>query len=534
MKFFPFYRREGVWVALLSIYALGTILVALPSWTLESMPPDERVSDNLRCRRESNHSNSALPPTRVIVNLVVDSGIGPLKRLCSSLASADYLGDTNITLEFHLGAQPSEEIVRFVSEFAWANGEKIVHARITRAQPMAVVLETWFPASQNEYSLLLGGDMEVSPLFYRNIREILEAFTRAGAPTSVLGISLSTPKQHSPGLLIGDRPAMLSDRRKRDISHFGILYFPQPWREYLRAGRTRKESGYSAMLPGPGTSSRSPSFLRAGGKHIRELGPSAIFESLCQNEKNTRSLRRYLIYPTTRPGQYSLGVEKGAAAVPFCAVAVRMVRTRLQFHSSSETTTATKNRVPFSGAAVVSTMLTERNHGSPPPRIIINVLVNNRFESLRRLCSSLASADYMGSTDVILEFHLEAHQSEEIVRFVDEFAWANGKKIVHARVVRGGLISVVAESWFPVSANEFSLLLEDDIEVSPLFYRYIQGTLDAYFRAGAPASVFGISLYTPRVIETRAASTNSPVNHRRFDPQYLIRNMSKGRLNRHR
>lgn len=43
---------------------------------------------------------------------------------------------------------------------------------------------------------------------------------------------------------------------------------------------------------------------------------------------------------------------------------------------------------------------------------------------------------------------------------------------VHHRVVHGGLLPAVVESWYPSSNDSYGLLLEDDVELSPLFYAW--------------------------------------------------------------
>jgi len=48
------------------------------------------------------------------------------------------------------------------------------------------------------------------------------------------------------------------------------------------------------------------------------------------------------------------------------------------------------------------------------------------------------------------------------------------------RVAKGGLIAAVVESWLPTSDDEYGLLLEDDIEVSPFFYTYAKLALLSY------------------------------------------------------
>ena len=78
-------------------------------------------------------------------------------------------------------------------------------------------------------------------------------------------------------------------------------------------------------------------------------------------------------------------------------------------------------------------------------------------------------------------------QSGQTLAEVGDWAWLHGAKHVHTRVLKGGLISAVVESWFPSGEHSYGLLLEDDIEVSPYFYVYIKLALLSYVYAGAPS-----------------------------------------------
>jgi len=87
-----------------------------------------------------------------------------------------------------------------------------------------------------------------------------------------------------------------------------------------------------------------------------------------------------------------------------------------------------------------------------------------------------------------------------------------------SRIRSGGLIRAVAESWFPSHPDEPGLLLEDDIEVSPLFYAWIHHAMAAYHGTalGFRDRVAGISLYTPRMNEVNIKKKYL------FDPSRLM------------
>ena len=78
--------------------------------------------------------------------------------------------------------------------------------------------------------------------------------------------------------------------------------------------------------------------------------------------------------------------------------------------------------------------------------------------------------------------------------------------------MRGGLLPAVVESWYPRSDDSHGLLLEDDVELSPLFYAWTKMALLRY-RYNAPANstssseptrLFGISLYQQKSNELHA------------------------------
>jgi hypothetical protein len=88
-----------------------------------------------------------------------------------------------------------------------------------------------------------------------------------------------------------------------------------------------------------------------------------------------------------------------------------------------------------------------------------------------RLVSSLRSSRFFGDK-VNLRFNLEQSSCPETLRIVNEFSWTHGEVSVLHRVVHAGLLPAVVESWYPHSNHSYGLLLEDDVELSPLFYAW--------------------------------------------------------------
>ncbi|KAH7425780.1 hypothetical protein KP509_11G070500 [Ceratopteris richardii] len=135
-------------------------------------------------------------------------------------------------------------------------------------------------------------------------------------------------------------------------------------------------------------------------------------------------------------------------------------------------------------------------------QISVNLITQNRANSLQRLLRSLTTAYYVGDK-ITLTFNMDSKVDDETLRAVHEFSWPHGPKILRRRIIQGGLIRAVSESWYPASDDEFGLLLEDDIEVSPFYYMWIKYALLAYHYdpfVSLP-ELSAISLYTPRLIE---------------------------------
>ncbi|GAA6059230.1 hypothetical protein JCM10212_006623 [Sporobolomyces blumeae] len=157
------------------------------------------------------------------------------------------------------------------------------------------------------------------------------------------------------------------------------------------------------------------------------------------------------------------------------------------------------------------------------PRIDVSVITNDRPVSLHRLLSSLQSADYYGD-DVSLALNLEQTTDRLTHRLVDDFRWPHGPLQIRHRILLGGLMPAIVESWYPTSNDTYGVLLEDDVEVSPLFYGWLKFTIlkYRYTLAGRAASsrLFGVSLYQQKNIELR------PEGRQPFDAHKLFESLS--------
>ncbi|KAG8387658.1 hypothetical protein BUALT_Bualt02G0044300 [Buddleja alternifolia] len=135
-------------------------------------------------------------------------------------------------------------------------------------------------------------------------------------------------------------------------------------------------------------------------------------------------------------------------------------------------------------------------------RLSISIITQNRAYSLTRLLKSLSDAYYLGD-EVPITFNMDSKVDEATLKLVNSFDWPHGPKILRRRIIQGGLIRAVSESWYPSSDDDFGLLLEDDIEVSPYYYLWIKYAILAYHydpQISLP-ELSSISLYTPRLVE---------------------------------
>ncbi|OIW03919.1 hypothetical protein TanjilG_30195 [Lupinus angustifolius] len=135
-------------------------------------------------------------------------------------------------------------------------------------------------------------------------------------------------------------------------------------------------------------------------------------------------------------------------------------------------------------------------------RISVNIITQNRVNSLTRLLKSLSNAYYIGD-EIPITFNMDSKVDEATIRLVSSFEWPHGSKTLRRRIIQGGLIRAVSESWYPSSDDDFGLLLEDDIEVSPYYYLWIKYALLSYHydpKISLP-ELSSISLYTPKLVE---------------------------------
>lgn len=107
------------------------------------------------------------------------------------------------------------------------------------------------------------------------------------------------------------------------------------------------------------------------------------------------------------------------------------------------------------------------------------MITNNRPYSLRRLLESIQRTLFYGDK-VDIRINMDQTSDPETMHIVQDFQWLHGDMVLHHRVIHGGLLPAVVESWYPSCNDSYGLLLEDDIELSPLSYAWAKMTLLRY------------------------------------------------------
>ncbi|KAL0073700.1 hypothetical protein J3Q64DRAFT_1745221 [Phycomyces blakesleeanus] len=130
----------------------------------------------------------------------------------------------------------------------------------------------------------------------------------------------------------------------------------------------------------------------------------------------------------------------------------------------------------------------------------IIIITDRRSQSLHRLLESANDANYLGD-QVGLVIHMEQTADETTHELVNDYTWRQGSKTLRHRIQKGGLMPAIVESWYPNNNHNYAVLLEDDIEVSPLFYCWAKYTILKYRYEQSSPHLYGISLYSPTTLE---------------------------------
>ncbi|CAG8586915.1 11235_t:CDS:2 [Racocetra persica] len=153
------------------------------------------------------------------------------------------------------------------------------------------------------------------------------------------------------------------------------------------------------------------------------------------------------------------------------------------------------------------------------PTIQLQVITQNRPHSLARLMRSLNSSIYFGD-EVHLTIHMDKGSDPVTIKYSHAFEWTFGQKNIRYRVIQGGLLSSVVESYYPSDDHDYGVILEDDVELSPFYYIWTKYNILKYRYStdrNLSGRMFGISLY-----DTKLSELHLP-GRRPFNPALVLR-----------
>jgi len=126
------------------------------------------------------------------------------------------------------------------------------------------------------------------------------------------------------------------------------------------------------------------------------------------------------------------------------------------------------------------------------PNIGIVAIAYNRVHSLDRLLNSLANANYAGCK-VNLIISIDKSDINDVINFAENFKWQYGDKIVVKHEQNLGLKRHILSIGEWLKKYEAIVVLEDDVIVSPAFYKYSIQLVEKY---KSNDNIAGISLYS--------------------------------------
>jgi hypothetical protein len=123
--------------------------------------------------------------------------------------------------------------------------------------------------------------------------------------------------------------------------------------------------------------------------------------------------------------------------------------------------------------------------------IAIVVVGYNRLKSIKRLLQSISDAIYP-QKEIPIIISIDASGDKELYEYVQDYRWNKGPKYVNIQENRLGLKRHIIQCGDLTKFFKGIILLEDDIFVSPFFYRYAEEAVNAY---GNDPRISQISLY---------------------------------------
>ena len=124
------------------------------------------------------------------------------------------------------------------------------------------------------------------------------------------------------------------------------------------------------------------------------------------------------------------------------------------------------------------------------------VMTYNRLDSLKKCLAALQDADIMGA-EAALEIWIDISKygmvDVNVLRYAESFKWRHGRTCVHVQTEHSSSGHQWIYSWRPrPGSKEIGVFIEDDVDVSKYFFRFLRGARDFYSHN---KEIVGISLY---------------------------------------
>jgi hypothetical protein len=234
-----------------------------------------------------------------------------LVRSLNSATNAHYLGD-EIDLTILMDQTTDGVTQTLANNFDWKLGKKNVRHRIAQANKSPIFVESWYPATNDEYAIILNNDLELSRFYYTWAKyAILKyRYSNSSSNKELFGISLYAPPlietdpqgRHlfNPSQILSKEAVVGHSENDPYVmqwpSYSGAVFFPEHWREfhdYITA-RLADNSGFElqdVVVP----DLRSNEWTRSWRKYFEELVYLRSYVMLYPNFNGGSSLStRYL------------------------------------------------------------------------------------------------------------------------------------------------------------------------------------------------------------------------------------------------
>jgi hypothetical protein len=210
---------------------------------------------------------------KIHLSIITQRRVASLSRLLHTLSSAQYLGDRvdlRVSVDFH-PSEAHKQTLHALHTFDWVHGSKSIVSHVRQDGLVTAVVESWYPASDHDFAVLLEDDISVSPLWYVYAKLVVltTRYSRGPRNARLAGISLYTPR-----LMEIQYP-----RVRLDLHHqyphsplvqyqtpcsWGALYMPDTWRAFHRymALRLARNDSDTFHIPSSQTNGWSESWKK--------------------------------------------------------------------------------------------------------------------------------------------------------------------------------------------------------------------------------------------------------------------------------